>query len=103
MSLDLYFSQPIPESLSQLLTDGLHCSPCLSSTSPANFITIAVMADADIATRAPENDAAEDTSASSPSLPTFAAPAVGAADADSAAPADPKLCDDCVTDRPTRA
>ncbi|CAK7198729.1 hypothetical protein SEUCBS139899_001393 [Sporothrix eucalyptigena] len=57
------------------------------------------MADADVATRAPESDAAEDSNASP------AAGASGASDPSSAAAGDaaagPKLCDDCVTDRPT--
>lgn len=44
------------------------------------------MTEADLATRAPESDAAESANA------TPAAPPA----------ADPKLCDDCVTDRPTR-
>ncbi|ERT01610.1 hypothetical protein HMPREF1624_02861 [Sporothrix schenckii ATCC 58251] len=47
------------------------------------------MTAADLATRAPESDAAED-----------ATPAVPSSAADDAA-AGPKLCDDCVTDRPT--
>lgn len=51
------------------------------------------MAADDLATRAPENDAAEDASLAP-------APAVPAAAAISAASTGPKLCDDCVTDRP---
>ncbi|CAK7269372.1 hypothetical protein SEPCBS57363_003570 [Sporothrix epigloea] len=66
------------------------------------------MADADVATRAPESDAAEDGSASSPAgtLDAVAASAAaGNGNTDTgnnnAASADPKLCDNCVTDRPT--
>ncbi|CAK7234262.1 hypothetical protein SCUCBS95973_008876 [Sporothrix curviconia] len=65
------------------------------------------MADADLATRAPESDAAEDSNASPAAGASGAATASsGAAGADSADSADsaagaPKLCDDCVTDRPT--
>ncbi|CAK7208560.1 hypothetical protein SBRCBS47491_000133 [Sporothrix bragantina] len=60
------------------------------------------MADADVATRAPESDAAEDINNTSSSAGApGAATTSGAADTDNAASSDPKLCDDCVTDRPT--
>ncbi|KIH93082.1 dienelactone hydrolase family protein [Sporothrix brasiliensis 5110] len=57
------------------------------------------MTAADLATRAPESDAAEEAA---PAVPSSAATASGASQpaADEAA-AGPKLCDDCVTDRPT--
>ncbi|CAK7269329.1 hypothetical protein SEPCBS119000_003514 [Sporothrix epigloea] len=64
------------------------------------------MADADVATRAPESDAAEDRIASSPATPTPEA-ALGSTSAHTnkgdaaSASAGPKLCDNCVTDRPT--
>lgn len=53
------------------------------------------MADADNATRAPENDAAEDASAATATTAASTTPDAAAA------PAAPKVCDDCVTDRPT--
>ncbi|KAL1898789.1 hypothetical protein Sste5346_003196 [Sporothrix stenoceras] len=50
----------------------------------------------DLATRAPESDAAEDASPA----PAAAAAASSAAEPAATGTATPKLCDDCVTDRP---
>lgn len=63
--------------------------------------------DPELATKAPESDAQEDAQKDTPAeTPAAAAAAPTAAAA--AAPAEestsqPKMCDDCVTDRPTRS
>ena len=59
--------------------------------------------DPELATKAPESDAQEDAQKDAPSeTPAAAASTAPAATAEESA-SQPKLCDDCVTDRPTRS
>lgn len=58
--------------------------------------------DPELATKAPESDAQEDAQKETPVETPAAASAAPTAPAEEAAP-QPKLCDDCVTDRPTRS
>jgi hypothetical protein len=74
--------------------------PCSHEKPPSTTMT---STDPELATKAPESDAQEDA----PAEPTAAADAAAAPTA-AAAPAQesasqPKMCDDCVTDRPTRS
>jgi len=60
--------------------------------------------DPELATKAPESDAQEDAQKDTPTE----TPAADSAPTTTAAPAEestsqPKMCDDCVTDRPTRS
>lgn len=61
--------------------------------------------DPELATKAPESDAQEDAQKDAPvEAPASASTAPTAATAAAEeSPSQPKLCDDCVTDRPTRS
>lgn len=59
--------------------------------------------DPELATKAPESDAQEDAQKDAPvETPAAASAATPSAPAEESA-SQPKMCDDCVTDRPTRS
>lgn len=58
--------------------------------------------DPELATKAPESDAQEDAQKDAPVETPAAASAAPSAPAEESA-TQPKMCDDCVTDRPTRS
>lgn len=58
--------------------------------------------DPELATKAPESDAQEDAQKDAP-VETPAAASTAPAAAAEESTSQPKLCDDCVTDRPTRS
>lgn len=59
--------------------------------------------DPELATKAPESDAQEDVQKDAPKDAPSETPAAATATPAEESASQPKLCDDCVTDRPTRS